>query len=221
MGVTRKHSLLAGFAGLAILAASPLLSQDPAAAKPKESAALKAIAAQSGKYVGAKKCKMCHSKVGNTYGIWEKSKHAQAYKTLQGDEAKAIAKERGIEDPAKAPECLKCHVTAFAHLKDEKKVDKRFDITAGVQCETCHGPGGDHMKARMKAKSKLSADKLPEGLGGEMTLPDEQLCRSCHNEESPSYKEFKFAERLKAIAHLHPLRKEPRVAPPKKEAEAK
>ena len=54
---------------------------------------------------------------------------------------------------------------------------------------------------------------MPEG---EIVLADEGLCRSCHNENSPSYKEFKFGERLEKIRHLHPLRKAPRVTPPKK-----
>mgnify|MGYP002725679329 CR=1 FL=1 len=221
MGISRKHLFLAGFAALVLGVAGPLTSQDPAEAKAKkESAAMKAIAGSAGKYVGASKCKMCHNKVGETYDIWSKGAHAGAFKTLQSDKAKEIAKEKGIEDASKAPECLKCHTTALDLVKDTKKVDKKFKLELGVQCESCHGPGGDHQKARMKAKSKIKADVLPAGIEGEMFMPDLELCLSCHNEESPTYKEFKFGERLKAIAHMHPLREKPRVAPPKKEKKA-
>jgi len=222
MGISRKHLLFAGFAALVLGSAGPLVSQDPKdAGANKESAALKAIDASAGKYVGSKKCKMCHNKVGETFDKWSKGPHAKAFETLKSDKAKEIAKEKGIEDATKAPECLKCHVTALAHLKDTKKVDKKFPMEMGVQCEACHGPGGDHQKARMKAKSKIKADELPAGLDGEMAMPDLGLCVSCHNEESPTYKEFKFGERLEAIAHMHPLREKPRVVPPKKKVEAK
>ena len=221
MGISRKHVLIAGFAALMLGVAGPLISQDPKdSADKKESAALKAIAASTGTYLGAAKCKMCHNKVGDTFDIWSKGKHAGAFATLKGDKAKEIAKERGIEDASKAPECLKCHTTALEFVEDAKRVDKKFDLEMGVQCETCHGPAGDHSKARMKAKSKITAEELPAGLDGEMTMPDLQLCLSCHNEESPTFKEFKFGERLEAIAHLHPLREKPRVAPPKKEKKA-
>ncbi len=221
MGISRKHLLFAGMAALVLGIAGPLVSQDPKDAdKAKESAALKAIASSEGTFVGAKKCKMCHNKVGETFDKWEKGPHAGAFETLKSDKAKAIAKEKGLEDASKAPECLKCHVTAFSMLEDEEKVDKKFPMEMGVQCEACHGPGGDHAKARMKAKSKITDDVLPAGLDGEMTLPDLGLCLSCHNEESPTFKEFKYGERLKAIAHLHPLREKPRVEPPKKEKDA-
>ena len=58
-------------------------------------------------FVGAETCGMCHKseKQGNQFGIWQKSKHAQAYKTLQTADADKIAKEKGFNTPAaKTPE---------------------------------------------------------------------------------------------------------------------
>lgn len=225
MRITRKPLLFAGLAALVFGVAGPLSSQDPEETwKKQDSAALKAILASGSKYSGASKCKMCHNKaeIGDTYAIWEKSGHAKAFATLQSDKAKEIAKEKGIEDASKAPECLKCHVTAAAYMGDEEKVGAKFKFEEGVGCEVCHGPGLDHQKARLDAKSKPSADRLPEVPEGEIFIPDLALCSNCHNEESPTFKEFKPEERLKAIAHLHPLREKPRVAPPepkKKEKE--
>jgi uncharacterized protein YxeA len=66
------------------------------------------------KYVGIKTCGMCHKKenVGQQLIIWQESRHAQAYKTLQTEEADKIAKEKGFTTKAvDTPECLKCHAS--------------------------------------------------------------------------------------------------------------
>ena len=62
-------------------------------------------------YVGAETCGMCHKseKAGQQLVIWQKSLHAQAYKTLQTEKADKIAKEKGFTTKAvETPECLKC-----------------------------------------------------------------------------------------------------------------
>jgi len=217
-------SLLLAAVALSALSAANM-RQEPAAQEPekapimlpKDSKALKAIAASEAVYVGAKKCKSCHNKdsMGNVYDKWEKMKHFKALERLQSKEALEAGKERGVEKPWEDSKCLKCHVTAYEAPAEKKH--KRFPTDMGVQCETCHGPGSIHIKARLQAAKEgvKGEDSLLEIPAGEIVLPDEGLCRSCHNEDSPSYKEFKFGERLEKIRHLHPLRKEPRVKPPK------
>jgi hypothetical protein len=215
-----SNLLLAGLA-LASFAALAGTAQEPGDQEPgkkKESAALKAIAASDAIYVGAKKCKSCHKKEsrGNVYGKWTEMKHAKALDALKSEEAIAIGKERGIEKPWESADCLKCHETAFGQPKERKHPKFKNDL--GVQCESCHGPGSKHIKARLAA---AKAEKVPDGVireigEDELVLPDELLCRGCHNEESPSYKEFDFAERLDEIRHLHPNREKPRVVAPKK-----
>ena len=98
------------------------------------------------KFVGANKCKMCHSteKIGAQFKIWEASKHAQAYADLASDTAKAVAKARGIDDPQKAPQCLKCHETGYG--LPASMFEASFVPAEGVQCESCHGAGGDYWK---------------------------------------------------------------------------
>lgn len=146
-------------------------------------------------YVGVKKCKICHNNKklgGEEYKIWVESKHAKAYETLGTEEAKKIAKEKGIENPQEDGRCLKCHTIAYG-------VDKKWigdDVTKeeGVSCEACHGPGGDYKdKETMKDKQKA----IEKGL----IIPNEVTCKSCHNEESPSYKEFKYDEFTEKIKH--------------------
>ncbi len=153
------------------------------------------------KYVGAKKCGMCHkSKTGDQYGIWKKSAHAKAYKTLLTAEADKIAKEKGLGKAAEAKECLGCHVTG--HNDASAVFDKRFKIESGVQCETCHGAGSKYkskktMKNHEKAVSKgLATYKNDAAI--------EAKCKTCHNKKSPSFKEFDFKKMWAKIAHPLP-----------------
>ena len=71
------------------------------------------ISAQTYKYIGADKCKVCHNKpaTGDQYGKWLKDPHSQALKTLTGQKAMDYAKKNGIADPSKEAKCLKCHST--------------------------------------------------------------------------------------------------------------
>lgn len=150
------------------------------------------------KFMGVSNCKMCHQKEaeGQQFKIWSESKHAKAWETLGTPEAKAAAEKKGITgNPQEAPECLKCHVTAFGVAAEF--LDKKFDPKQGVQCEACHGPGGDYWKKEvMKDKAQAVANGLIE--------PTEEVCKRCHNEESPNYKEFKFEEFKAKIAHPRP-----------------
>lgn len=164
------------------------------------------------KYIGADKCKSCHGAVesGDQHSAWKGTLHAKAFERLSSEEAKKLAAEKGIADAAKADECVSCHVTAFGVPEDQIK--KGFDRALGVQCETCHGPGEAHMKARFAAAAKgdapagyvqVPADEI-------ISAPTEQTCRKCHNEKSPSYKPFCFHEFGAKIRHLNP--KKPRTA---------
>ena len=126
-------------------------------------------------YVGANKCKMCHkgASKGEVFEKWEKSSHAKAFETL---------KAKGEE---KNPKCLECHVT-----------DVKATEFEGVGCEACHGPGSAYksisiMKDRQKA--------IENGL----VIPNENTCKKCHNEKSPTFKGFNFNEYLKKIDHRY------------------
>ncbi|MBC8327690.1 MAG: hypothetical protein ISR76_09620 [Planctomycetes bacterium] len=228
MRPTRSLLFLTGIAALVFAPAVALRSQDPqpvaAAWKKADSAAHAAMLASKEAYLGSKSCKMCHNKAetGDSYDCWENSGHAKAFETLKGEAAKKIAAELGLKDAAKAPECLKCHVTGAAFLGDEERFGKKFSLEDGVGCESCHGPAGGHIDGRKAAKAtKVPTDRLPELPPGELVVPDLALCSQCHNDESPTYEAFDPEKMLKAIAHLHPLREKPRVSPPKKKESEK
>ncbi len=148
-------------------------------------------------FVGAEKCKMCHSsaKKGAQYTKWKEARHSKAYETLASDKAKEAAATKGIEDPQNAPECLRCHVTGYG--APEELLTGKYKIEDGVGCESCHGPGADYLKMSiMKDREK----SIEAGL----VIPDAATCTGCHNEDSPFFEGFDFDTFYAKIAHERP-----------------
>jgi hypothetical protein len=159
--------------------------QKPAAAKPEFG------------YVGSETCMVCHKnpEKGDQYGKWLNSPHAKAYAALCTARATKIAAEKGLKQPAaEAPECIRCHITGW-DAKPEL-LGKSYDKTDGIGCESCHGPAGQYRMIHQKDVAKAMT------LG--MIEPTEAVCRSCHNEQSPTYKPFDFAKMSATIAHPIP-----------------
>lgn len=153
------------------------------------------------KYIGVDKCAgTCHK--GDTKGkqleIWQDSKHSQAYKTLQTPEADKIAKDKGYTTPAaETPQCLKCHV--LGKDIDPSELEDTFKKEDGVQCETCHGAGSEYKKLSIMKDKELAKQN-----GLIVHDSNEAFCKTCHNSESPSYKEFKYDEFWAKIQHSKP-----------------
>jgi hypothetical protein len=152
-------------------------------------------------YGGVATCKACHmtTKSGAAFKKWQAGPHSKAFETLKNAQSKEIAAKMGIDDPTTADACLKCHVTA--HGVDASLIGPKFSIEEGVSCEACHGPGSLY-------KSRKVMQDITDGKVDGATLgliePTEEVCVSCHNEESPTYKKFDFAVRVKEIAHPRP-----------------
>jgi len=162
------------------------------------------------RFIGSQKCKMCHAskETGNQFEALSKMKHSHAFEVLASDASKKLGAEKGIADPQKADACVKCHVTAFA--VPEAEIAKGFDRSQGVQCESCHGPGDQHVKARMAAAAAEDPDapKVYKALpaGEIITNTPMTVCTACHNKESPSFKPFCYCKSKLAIRHLNPKR---------------
>jgi len=170
------------------------------------------------RYIGSAKCENCHKAEasGNQHGAWSKAGHSKAFATLQGDEAKKIAAKLEIKDASKSDKCLKCHVTGYG--LDKKLFKKSFDPEQGVGCESCHGPGEAHAKARFRAANESEEEE--EGFGDEEAeptyteLPEGEIlpgtavenCVKCHDKESPTFKPFCFFHREQKIRHINPLK---------------
>lgn len=166
-----------------------------------------------GDYIGTKKCSICHRKdtSGEQYGIWSKGPHAKSLETLKSDQSKAIAKKMGLKvAPEEAPECLKCHVTGWGSGGYQLGIDpadtravKTNDELASVGCEACHGAGSEYKSKKIMLQI-FNGEVNGEDYG--LVKIDEKTCTSCHNEESPTYKKFVYAERIKEVSHPVPPR---------------
>jgi hypothetical protein len=154
------------------------------------------LSAQTFKYIGAEKCKMCHNKpaTGDQYKKWNESTHAKALKTLANQKSIDYAKKNGIADATKDAKCLKCHSTY-----DAVAANLRGGIlaTEGVSCESCHGPGSAYKSPTIMKNQKLA---LQNGL----IIPDQKVCIACHNPENPFHKEFNYETFKAKIAHPDP-----------------
>ncbi len=130
-------------------------------------------------YVGAKKCKMCHTKDG-TFPSWSESKHATAFDSLSAAEQK--------------DEKLLPYYTTGTTAKG--------DLLTGVQCEACHGAGADYKKKKIMKDQKAS-------IAAGLIIPTEETCKKCHNAKAPAKlaataKDFDFAKMVAKGVHAMP-----------------
>ena len=111
-------------------------------------------------YVSATACQRCHQQ---EYLQWSATRHAFAYQTL-------LKKERYFE-----AECVACHTTGFGYPTGFQIGDQNATLE-GVQCETCHGPGKQHVGNPKKSNIRSGADT--------------SLCLQCHDtKHSPGFAE--------------------------------
>jgi len=141
-------------------------------------------------FVGARVCAPCHEGTDGAYLFsgWRMTGHADAWSVLGGDRAREIAAAQGLaETPLRAETCLRCHSTGHGEVGREAS----FDPTLGVQCESCHGPGGAH-----------AADAT--GISPPVR-PDRRVCESCHTPGIHSSSSvFDFESALSRVDHSRP-----------------
>jgi hypothetical protein len=125
----------------------------------------------SNRFVGSRACSECHRAAAHG---WEGSAHRDAWGTLV---------ETGHHQD---PGCVRCHTVGYGLPSVFTSPDATGGL-AGVGCESCHGPGGDHIAAVLEDRK---ASPLEAGAAS---------CAGCHvPEHSP---DFRFETRWKRIAH--------------------
>ena len=146
------------------------------------------------RFVGVAACAQCHDATvhGNATATWRASPHANAFATLAKSTEAAprecgdlklwvVTMSRGERyglptRATEAKECLPCHSTAFG--AGPEQLATTFDRTAGVQCESCHGPGSAHVET-------MSRGGKADAAAGLVAYPDERAiqkrCASCHD----------------------------------------
>jgi len=110
-------------------------------------------------YIGSQACQECHQK---EFSQWSHSSHATAFHTLR-----TVGRES-------YPECVTCHVTGSGYESGYQigNVDRAHLVDVG--CETCHGPGKQHVYTPVK-----------ENIRGPVP---EKVCMECHTpEHSPGF----------------------------------
>jgi formate-dependent nitrite reductase cytochrome c552 subunit len=192
--------------GILISGALALLLAGIAFSRPSPSTEAAACPrAEDAKYVGSKSCQKCHFK---EYGSWQKTKMAQAFNTLKPNQGLEVRKKANLDpakDYTKEAACIVCHVTGYGkpggypalgkEWTEEEKA--RAPLMEGVGCESCHGPGEKYSPYKKDTKEYKWADIAKLGA----VHPDEKSCATCHNKDSPSFVEFKFAEKIGKDTH--------------------
>ena len=141
--------------------ATPLLAEDHLGQDP-----------QNG-YVSAIACQRCHQQ---EYLQWSATRHAFAYETL-------LKKERYFDSG-----CLSCHTTGFGYSTGFQ-IGDQDSAFKGVQCETCHGPGKQHVGNPKKDNIRRAAET--------------SLCLTCHDtKHSPGFGDV-VALHTKDVDHSH------------------
>jgi len=137
----------------------------------------------SAEFVGSESCRECHEVEFKT---WSKGPHARAGQSLE-------RKDRGAD-----PACLECHTTGFGRPGGFPKggTIRSTHGFAEVGCESCHGPGGNHI-----------GEDAPR-IGTIVSLGDKcnscvilQICGACHDAENDAGFEFKVQEKIDKIRH--------------------
>jgi hypothetical protein len=70
-----------------------------------------------------------------------------------------------------------------------------------VQCESCHGPGRDHVTSMTQVAAKVALGQQPEkaALPAMITTPTATLCLKCHDpDNSPA---FNYEKDLPLVSH--------------------
>ena len=132
-------------------------------------------------YVGSQACATCHQK---EFDQWAHTSHATAFNTLL-----TVGKQF-------YPECVSCHVTGFRYETGYQIGNEEKEHLADVGCETCHGPGKQHITT-----------PLTTNVRGEVK---QQVCMECHTpSHSPGFEQI--------VAHVMPEVDHSRTEPSLKE----
>ena len=119
------------------------------------------------RYVGSTACIACHTAI---YKEWKRTPHAQAFLHLRDVHAEWD------------PSCVACHVVgwtreqtgSWARHASGFRDGATTGYLGGVGCESCHGPGSQHIMDPWNAK--LFAAGGPNRRGGEAAA-----CATCHD----------------------------------------
>ncbi len=133
---------------------------------------------EKGEYVGSAACQSCHAV---EHERWAKSAHAHAFDTLSS------------KQEHENTDCQKCHTTGF---DEPGGFPKGGEPLRQVGCESCHGPGGNHVKPDTEKRGNILA--LADKCDSCVIL---QICGSCHDDQNDPGFEFELMDKIDLIRH--------------------
>lgn len=135
--------------------------------------------AQDIAYVGSNACQSCHAA---EYESWTNSPHGHALATLA---AKGKQNDK---------QCLACHTTGFG--KTGGYASENQATLKNVGCESCHGPGGNHVKEDSRKIGSILA--LGDKCDSCVIL---QICSECHDEKNDPGFTYKVQDKIDLQRH--------------------
>jgi len=132
-------------------------------------------------YVGSAACQSCHA---DEHASWQSQPHAKALDTLAAKGKAADA------------DCLRCHTTGFDKPGGFQAGGGAQPALAGVGCESCHGPGGEHVAEGSRKLGTIL--KLSDKCGSCAIL---QICGSCHDDANDPGFEFEVIDKILRQRH--------------------
>jgi peroxiredoxin len=134
-------------------------------------------------FVGSAVCATCHA---SEHATWSTSPHGRALASL---EAKGKAQDG---------DCLRCHTTGYDKPGGFPVGGRAAShaALASVGCESCHGPGGDHVKEGARRAGTIVS--LGDKCDSCVIL---QICGSCHDDANDPGFEYEVKRKIDAQRH--------------------
>lgn len=110
----------------------------------------------------------------NEHDSWATTVHAKAWEALKPEEQKKDS-------------CTVCHSTGK---------DATGALLTGVQCEACHGAGSAY-------KTSPIMKDIKQATANGLKMATKEVCVTCHNEKSPTFKGFDFDKYVKNEKGMH------------------
>jgi Flp pilus assembly protein TadD len=94
--------------------------------------------------------------------------------------------------------CYGCHVSQVSHNYDPDSDSYRTTWTEpGINCETCHGPGAEHVRVCRRIGPGKRPDDLKLIVFGRLTVEqNNDICASCHAKAAPLTARFSPRDRF-------------------------
>jgi 2',3'-cyclic-nucleotide 2'-phosphodiesterase (5'-nucleotidase family) len=137
-------------------------------------------------YVTSDACAKCHQ---SEFDKWQKTRHSHAFAALE-------TKQRTFDAA-----CVGCHSLGFQDRGGFVNI-KATPQLANVHCESCHGPGAEHVNA--------------PAAGNYKTPPKNQSCLVCHDRDNSP--DFDFDKYWPVVAHTNTFKPAPPAEPEVKPA---